>query len=193
MKVWLSGLLFALLHSVFATEACKQWFYRFGMTAQRYRFYYSLFALLLTIAWLFYLYQLPDSPLYQIGGWLNRLLLLLQLCGLWIVLLSLKAFDARLFLGLKKLPKQGEPFHEHGIYRHLRHPMYAGVMLTLLANPVQSMNSLNLTLCICLYFVIGSRFEEHRMLQSHPAYADYRQRVPAFVPWRTLFCLNRTS
>jgi len=187
LPIWISGLLFALIHSVFAAEVCKKWFYQRGLTTQRYRLLYSIFALLLTVIWFFYIYQLPDKPLYHIHGWLNWLLIFIQLCGLWIVILSLKSFDTKVFLGISHPPEQGEGFHEHGIYRHMRHPMYSGVMLALLASPIQSLNSLNLTLAICFYFVMGSYFEERRMLQTHPAYDDYKKRIPAFVPWRTLF------
>lgn len=187
LPIWISGLLFALIHSVFAAEPCKQWFYRLGMTPQRYRLLYSIFALLLTLIWLFYIYQLPDKPLYHINGWLNGLMIAVQLAGLWIVFLSLKAFDTALFLGMKAMIDSREPFHEHGIYRYVRHPMYSGFMLALFASPAQSVNSLNLAICIAFYFLIGSRYEEQRMIRMHPEYTDYRKRVPAFVPWRALF------
>lgn len=187
LPIWFSGVLFALIHSLFAAEPCKRLFYRLGMSPQRYRLLYSIFAVLLTLIWLFYIYQLPDRPLYQISGWLNGLLILLQLSGLWIVFLSLKAFDSALFLGLKAMVDSKEPFHEQGIYRFIRHPMYSGFMLALFASPAQSVNSLNLATCIALYFLIGSRFEEQRMIRMHPEYADYRDRVSAFIPWRALF------
>ena len=74
LPIWISGLLFALIHSVFATEPCKRLFYRLGMTPQRYRLLYSIFAVLLTLIWLFYIYQLPDKPLYHVNGWLNGLI-----------------------------------------------------------------------------------------------------------------------
>ncbi|MDT8375673.1 MAG: NnrU family protein, partial [Mariprofundaceae bacterium] len=189
----ISGLLFALIHSVFAAESCKKWFYRLGVTPQHYRLLYSLFALLLTLLWLFYIYQLPDRPLYHVAGWLNILMVAVQISGAWVVVLSLKSFDAALFLGIRPVPGHKEPFHEHGIYRHIRHPMYSGFMLILFASPVQSVNSLNLALSVALYFLIGSRFEERRMLLMHPEYADYRKRVPAFVPWRALFHSLRRS
>ncbi|MDX8403627.1 MAG: isoprenylcysteine carboxylmethyltransferase family protein [Mariprofundaceae bacterium] len=193
LPIWISGLLFALVHSIFAAEPCKRLFYRLGMTPQRYRLLYSIFALLLTLMWVFYIYPLPDSPLYRLSGWLNWLLVLLQIFGLWIVLLSLKAFDVALFLGIKAMIDSKEPFHEHGIYRYMRHPMYSGFMLALFASPAQSVNSLNLAICITLYFLIGSRFEEQRMIRMHHEYSDYRKRVPAFIPWRTLFHRTESS
>ncbi|MCF7822366.1 MAG: isoprenylcysteine carboxylmethyltransferase family protein [Mariprofundaceae bacterium] len=187
LPVWISSLLFALIHSLFAAEWCKTLFYQYDMTPHRYRLLYSLFAVVLTSLWLFYIYQLPDTPLYQVKGWPSVLLLVIQLSGLWVVLLSLKSFDTALFLGIKPMTGGREPFHEYGIYHHIRHPMYSGFILILFASPVQSVNSLNLAIAVALYFLIGSRFEERRMLLMHPEYADYQKRVPAFVPWRALF------
>ncbi|MFC1567570.1 NnrU family protein, partial [Pseudomonadota bacterium] len=135
LPIWISGLLFALIHSVFAAESCKQWFYQCGMTPQHYRLLYSIFALLLTAVWMFYIYQLPDASLYQTDGWPSGVMIAVQLFGAWVVVLSLQSFDTALFLGIKPMTEHKEPFHEHGIYRHIRHPMYSGFMLILFASP----------------------------------------------------------
>lgn len=180
--IWLSGLAFAVIHSGTAAPACKRWLKRCGIGAQRYRLIYSVVSVVLTGAWLAFVHALPDAPLYRIGGVAMGAMVTLQLVGLGIALASFTAFDARMFLGLAAMPESGEPFHERGIYRHIRHPMYSGTMLALWASPVQSVNSINLFACISLYFIIGSRLEEARMLAAHPAYADYRRRVGAFIP-----------
>jgi len=56
-------------------------------------------------------------------------------------------------------------------------------MLILLAMPIQTWNGLHLALVICFYFIVGSRYEEARMLLAHPSYASYQQRIPAFIPF----------
>jgi len=180
--IWLTGGLFGLLHSLMAANPVKAALYERGIGIQAYRLTYSLLAIVLTGAWLVFVHLLPDVPLYRLEGWQNWLMLGLQITGLIIAVFSFRAFDAGMFLGFKTMPEDGEPFHEQGVYRLIRHPMYSGVMLALLASPVQTLNSFNLTLVICLYFIIGSRFEERRMLAEHPQYADYRRRVRAFIP-----------
>jgi len=180
--IWLSGFAFALLHSVTAALGCKRWLQRHGIAAQRYRFIYSLLAVLMSLVWFAFVHALPDAPLYRIDGWPMGLLVAIQLGGLALALASFRAFDARMFLGLAPMPTGGEPFHERGIYRHIRHPMYSGVMLAMLASPVQSVNSAHLVAVIALYFILGSKLEEARMLAVHPEYADYRRRVGAFWP-----------
>ena len=139
-------------------------------------------AFLTTGAWGFYVHHLPDFNLYQTDGVLYGSLIAAQILGLIVALAAFYPIDGLVFLGLRQARQGREPFIERGIYRYIRHPMYAGAMLILLAMPAQSWNGLHVVLLICLYFIIGSRYEEARMLADHPDYAAYRQRVPAFLP-----------
>ncbi len=106
----------------------------------------------------------------------------LQLLGALLVWQSLRAFDIGLFLGFRESGLEGDPFHESGIYRHIRHPMYSGFMLIMFAMPVQTVNSMHTALAVALYFIVGAHFEERRMLAANSGYADYRRRVGAFLP-----------
>ncbi len=180
--IWLSGVLFALFHSITATVACKQWCYRHGVREPHYRLAYSLLATLLTVGWLLWIHQLADQPLYHITGWASYLLHAIQLAALLLAAAAFRPIDSAVFLGLRAAPTGGDPFITGGVYGHLRHPMYSGVALMLLASPLQSLNSLHFALMITVYFIIGSRFEERRMMMQHPEYADYRRQVPAFLP-----------
>lgn len=180
--IWASGLAFAAFHSATATETCKRMFYGRGMSARAYRLLYSMVAVVLTVLWLAFVRSLPDTPLYQVHAPLSFGFRALQALGLFVVVQSFRVIDARVFLGLAAAPGGKEPFRVQGIYRHMRHPMYSGVLLMLLANPSQSVNSLHMLAVIALYFLIGSRLEERRLLAVHPGYADYRLHVPAFVP-----------
>lgn len=180
--IWISGAIFATFHSLTASQPCKQWFYQHAIREPKYRLMYSAIAILTTTAWIFYVHQLPDTPLYQAHGIFRILLSVLQLVGLLVVLAAFQPIDSLVFLGLRKSRTGTDPFIVNGIYRRLRHPMYAGAMLILLAMPEQTSNGLHSTLVICVYFIIGSRFEEARMLSEHPDYANYRRHVAAFIP-----------
>jgi len=182
--IWLSALAFGLSHSLLTEPVCRRFS---GLSATSYRLSYSLLATALTGLWLWLVHALPDAPLFHVSGIASLPFYALQIIGLGVILLSLRAFDAGIFLGFKPIPESGEGFVENGIYRHMRHPMYSGFMLLLLASPVQSMNSLHLSLAVCAYFLIGSRNEERRMLAIEPTYAAYLRRVPAFVPGASLF------
>ncbi|MDX8413037.1 MAG: NnrU family protein [Mariprofundales bacterium] len=180
--IWLSGLVFALIHSLLASHRCKEWLYEYGLREPRYRLLYSVTAMVATGVWVFFVHQLPDMTLYQTDGLLWWLLVSMQLLGLLVVLAAFQPIDGLVFLGLRGAGQGGEPFIVRGVYRHIRHPMYAGAMLLLLAAPGQTWNGFHFTVVICLYFIIGSRFEEGRMAAIHPDYESYRRCTPAFVP-----------
>ena len=180
--LWGSSLGFALTHSLLASNGCKRLAYAAGLSPRHYRLAFTVAAIAMTAVWLAFVRMLPDTPLYRLHGLVLVPCYALQLLGAWLVWAAVRAFDMRIFMGLKPFPPGGEPFVERGIYRYLRHPMYSGVLLILLAMPAQSVNSLHLDVAIALYFVLGSRLEERRMLADHPQYADYRRRVPAFWP-----------
>jgi len=183
--IWLSGLLFAVVHSVLASQSCKQCLYRHGLKEPRYRLLYSVFSVLTTAVWIWFVHQLADASLYQTDGLIWLVMVALQVLGLIVALLAFQPIDGLVFLGLRKAKVGTDPFIVSGIYRWLRHPMYMGAMLILLAMPEQSYNGLHFSLVICVYFIVGSRFEEQRMLKEHPEYASYQASVPAFIPWIT--------
>jgi len=175
-------MLFALFHSLAASQTCKAWFYAKGMQAHHYRLLYTVVGLLTTGVWLYFIYTLADSPLYAIEGVMQYVLYTLQVLGLCIVLAAFRPIDSAVFLGLKKAEQQTDPFIIQGVFRYIRHPMYTGFMLFLLAKPEHSMVSLHFALAVSVYFIIGSKLEEKRMLAEHPDYADYQQKVGAFIP-----------
>jgi len=56
------------------------------------------------------------------------------------------------------------------LHRFVRHPLYSAAFLILWGS---------------VYLVVGSHFEERFLERLYgDAYADYRRRVPAFVPWK---------
>lgn len=180
--IWAAALLFALIHSVMASRPCKLGYYAMGISPRTYRLMYSAIAVFTLCLWLGLVWLLPDRPLYSIAGYWRWLLHGMQAIGAWVFWLSLRPIDIAAFIGFKAFAEDIEPFIEKGIFQFLRHPMYTGIMLVMFAWPDQTVNSLNLFAAIALYFIIGSRFEEGRMLATHPDYADYKRRVPAFIP-----------
>ena len=180
--VWLYTFAFALLHSITAMNSLKHWFYRLGWSEHHYRLLYSVFGVVTTLLWLALIRALPDVPLYHIQGLWQYMFYAIQGTGVLIALAALAPIDGAAFLGLKAFDSQGESFVVKGVYQYIRHPMYAGVILYLWFQPEQSVVSLNFAAAVSLYFIVGSRLEEKRMLKANPDYADYQQQVSAFVP-----------
>ncbi|MDQ6980513.1 MAG: NnrU family protein [Ghiorsea sp.] len=180
--LWLYTLAFAVLHSLMATNSLKTKLYAKGVTTQYYRLFYSVFGIITTLIWLWMIYPLADARLYQVDGFVRYLLYAMQVVGLLIAMAAFMPIDGAVFLGLKKAEQSSDPFIVQGVFKYIRHPMYAGFMLFLLAKPEQSVISFHFALAVSLYFIIGSKFEEKRMLAEHPSYADYQQKVGAFIP-----------
>jgi len=197
---------FGIVHSLLAGERVKsamlpaaQPYYRVG---------YNVLASL-HLAFLFWLEQVPLPVSWAPAlGETRWALIVLQAVG-WIVMLwALRAYDLSAFSGLGEAraalrqrfgrrstnaPDDAatdgstpavEPLATGGLNAFVRHPLYSGLFLVLWAR-VSNDLTLATALWGSLYLVIGSRFEERRLLRVYgEAYARYRAAVPAFVPWK---------
>ncbi len=182
-SIWVSGIVFAVIHSLLAQNRCKKLLYQVGLSAQKYRFSYVIFAIFSTSLWLAFVHSLPDTHLYRIDAPIAWLLRVIQLLGLALFLASLMPIDVRIFLGLRNNSGNIDPFIEKGIYCYVRHPMYLAMMLVMFATPEQSVNSINLYTVVAIYFIIGAKLEEQRLMLAHPEYKKYCHRVAAFIPF----------
>jgi len=165
-----------------AMNSLKTKLYAKGVAEHHYRLFYSVFGIITTMIWLWAIYQLTDAPLYQVDGFMVYILYATQTVGLMIAMAAFIPIDGAVFLGLRKAEQSNDPFIVQGVFKYVRHPMYAGFMLVLLAKPEQTEIGLHFALAVSLYFILGSKLEEKRMLVEHPDYAEYKQRVGAFIP-----------
>jgi methanethiol S-methyltransferase len=70
----------------------------------------------------------------------------------------------------------------HGVYGWVRHPMLVGGLLFYITQG-PTLNAFVFALLYFLYMVIGSYYEERRLVRIFgPDYVAYRSRVGAFVP-----------
>jgi protein-S-isoprenylcysteine O-methyltransferase Ste14 len=81
--------------------------------------------------------------------------------------------------------KAGARLASTGIYRWLRHPMYTAVLLGALAAWLVDPAAWRLAALLALLAVLAAkaRREERYLLQRFPAYAEYRTRTWALLPW----------
>ena len=99
--------------------------------------------------------------------------------------------------GWVKVYYAGERLVTEGIYGIVRHPQYTGIFLAILGQLVHwpTIPTLLLSPAIVLAYVHLARWEERRLIaQFGPAYIEYQQQVPMFLPrWRTVRQLLATS
>ncbi|PKN89734.1 MAG: isoprenylcysteine carboxylmethyltransferase family protein, partial [Chloroflexi bacterium HGW-Chloroflexi-7] len=70
-----------------------------------------------------------------------------------------------------------------GLYRYSRHPIYFFSFIVLWLFPLMSWNILSLAIGVTIYTLIGSRFEEHKLVgEFGQTYIDYRKVTPWIIP-----------
>jgi len=129
----------------------------------------------------------PGTSLYSLEApWLLAALAG-QMIALLLLAIGLLQTDPWHFLGLRQLveTEPGKPpaLLVKGLYRWVRHPLYTAGLVFIWLTPLMTTSLLALNLGLSLYILIGSVFEERRLLAEFgPAYAEYQQRVPRLVP-----------
>jgi len=113
------------------------------------------------------------TPMAEVVGWL------LLAGGSVIQVFALFALRSR-----AAMPSTRDTLVHHGLYAHIRHPIYAGLLLEfvglVLLRPTQAAA---LACAIGVGWVlIQARLEELDLLQRLPAYREYMKRVPRFLP-----------
>ena len=178
------------LHSLLASRRFKaELVRRFGPGVMRWhRLIFSIIGGLTILPALALVVWLPDRVIYTIPYPLSSWFRLLQLIGLFGVAYGVLQTGFFNFIGLNHALnpaslQQPRELVSGGLYRLVRHPLYTFAMLFLWAAPNMSWNKLALNIGISAYFIIGSIFEEQKLLDEFgEAYAEYRRRTPAFLP-----------
>jgi methanethiol S-methyltransferase len=141
-----------------------------------------------------------DAWLIDYPDWIWSIITLIHLGSIAVFYTALMQSDYLEFLGLKQawrgvLAAFGWPeprsalkqfgtrsLEVRGIYGWVRHPMYvSGLIFFMTSGP--SLNTFVFALMYALYMLIGSHYEDRRLVQIFgPDYVVYRNRVGAFVP-----------
>jgi protein-S-isoprenylcysteine O-methyltransferase Ste14 len=81
--------------------------------------------------------------------------------------------------------KEDHALIRSGPYRHLRHPIYTGILLAFLGSAVTigEWRGLLAFLFVLVAFAVKSRAEEHRMQEIFPEYQQYRRETAALIPF----------
>jgi protein-S-isoprenylcysteine O-methyltransferase Ste14 len=74
---------------------------------------------------------------------------------------------------------------QHGIYAHIRHPLYTSVFCAAVGSSLifQSWPALVVSFGLGGFFDAKARREERWLRQKFPDYASYERRVRRFIPW----------
>ncbi len=185
-----TGLLvaFALQHSIMARPAFKRaWTRIIPEPAERSTF---VLASSIMLGCIVYFWQPLGGVLWQV----TDPVAVGVLYGLFAIgwgILFLASFQINHFdlFGLRQvwLYFRGKPytqlrFETPWLYRHMRHPLYVGLMIGLWAAPTMTVTHLVFALLCTVYIFIGARLEEKDLEKVLPEYGRYKQEVPMFMP-----------
>jgi protein-S-isoprenylcysteine O-methyltransferase Ste14 len=177
-----------VVHSITASLGAKEWVQRvLGDTGMRfYRLAYNLFSLIsfLPILWLMVI--LPDRVLYQIPAPWVYLSLVGQLAAIVVLVVGVLQTGAFSFIGLRQViegEQQETKLVKGGLYRWVRHPLYAAGLLFIWLTPIMSANSLIVILSATIYIIVGALFEESKLEREFgSAYVEYKAETPMLIP-----------
>ena len=153
-----------------------------------YRLFFNGFGVLSLVPILVLIPLLPDQTLYSISLPWNLLLLGVQGLGGLFLVVALLQTGPLAFFGLSQ-PFVGKDNREaklttKGVYGWVRHPLYTGSLIFLWFTPLMTLNIFAFNLGITLYFLIGSQFEERKLLRIFgEEYEEYMQKTPMLIPW----------
>ena len=179
-----------VLHSALASLVAKDFVAgRWPTLVPAYRLAFNLLAVLLLAVPGAFSFGWEGPLLWAWGGpwgWLSLLAAGVAIGGFaW----SLKAYDSGEFSGFTQWRRREsrtedqETLHLSPLHRHVRHPWYACALLLLWTRDMDAVRLLSVAL-ITAYFVVGSWFEERKLIGYHgPAYQAYRGVVPGLLPW----------
>jgi len=189
--VWLGILwvLFGVLHSVFAATRVKQ--RARGIMQNNYRYYrpvYSLFATanLVVVVWLHF--TITPTLLWNNVIAEKIVAAMLIVPALVIMGISIKKYFIDLSgidVFLKNRPVKSLHLEQGGLHRYIRHPLYFGTLLFVWCIFLWQPSISNLISCACItaYTIIGTWFEEKKLVAAFGnEYVLYARRVPMLVP-----------
>jgi len=193
MELWqayslygLAWIVFGLLHSALAGPTAKH--ILGNSLGNKYRLFYNALAIITFgfAAWIGLLI-FSDAPNLEWGGRVKVLLSFVAISGWILLFIAAGGYDMRRFMGLSQATQnasEDEPLRTDGLHRYVRHPLYSAVFLILIGG---AWTHFGLATAIfgSLYAIAGTWSEERKLITLYgQEYVDYKNKVPAFIPWR---------
>ncbi|HMU92527.1 MAG TPA: isoprenylcysteine carboxylmethyltransferase family protein [Anaerolineales bacterium] len=177
--------IWGIVHSFLASHFAKGMISLKTGGADFYRLTYNVFALISFAPILYLMRTLPDQPIYQVASPWNLVMFGGQLFALLMLLIAFLQTDSLSFVGLRQLFEKETTgaLVTRGMYRIVRHPLYTFGLLFIWLTSTMTQNSLTVYCGATLYILIGTYFEERKLLLDFgEAYAEYQRKTPMLIP-----------
>ena len=177
--------IWGVVHSFLASHTAKDLFRLKVGSIDFYRLAYNVFAGISFLPILYLMATLPNRMVYEVPSPWNLVMFGGQLLSLILLVVAFLQTDALSFVGLRQLfeAEKSGALVVHGLYKIVRHPLYTFSLLFIWLTPSVSQNSLTVYIGSTLYILIGTYFEERKLLREFgEAYADYKKSTPMLIP-----------
>jgi methanethiol S-methyltransferase len=182
---------FAVQHSVMARPAFKRLLTRIIHPAAERSTYVLASSLALIL--LFWQWQPLGGVVWELQGTAPRAVAYSGFVFGWALVLAttflINHFDLfglrQVWLHLRGRAYKPLRFVTPGPYRLVRHPLYVGWLFAFWSTPVMTATHFLFALATTAYILMAIQLEERDLIDAHPEYVQYRQRVPMLVPIRT--------
>jgi hypothetical protein len=206
-KVAAATVLFALVHSLFASRAAKEWTARRLGERNRNGLYRAFFlgqSILSFAALAAYVLRLPERVIYRMRGLPALMMVAGQVIGLSLAVYGAAAVGLRDLLGVNsvrawlrgdaRVPPEPEAqgprldldehMHVTGPFKWSRHPLNLMPLAVFWLSPLMTERLLAFNIVATVYLVLGSLHEERRLRAAYGApYAEYQHGgVPFYLP-----------
>jgi len=125
---------------------------------------------------------LPARADWPVPGWLAIISVAAGVTGLAVMSLGATALGRG--LTATPLPNRHAQLRTGGLYAHVRHPIYTGLLLLAASTVAASGSALRLVpfVLLMMLLTVKSSWEETRLTRRFPGYTGYAARTPRFIP-----------
>jgi protein-S-isoprenylcysteine O-methyltransferase Ste14 len=196
IAVLLAIVAFGFIHSILASKEAKGAFQeKYGERAFHglYRLIYNIITILTLLPIGLLMVSQSNRVVWAVESPITVLFLILQGIGVIGLLISVLQIDGGQFLGTSQarayfmggeLPLPKEPLSITGVYALVRHPLYLFSLMVIWFVPTMSEGYLGFCIGATLYFIIGSWYEEKRLISYFgDDYRAYQQKVAWMIPF----------
>ncbi|MCF8259883.1 MAG: hypothetical protein K9J12_03860 [Melioribacteraceae bacterium] len=189
--------LFGLSHTVLASRIVKQKIAdTSGDRIAFFRLFYNVSSIIIFIL-IWIIAPKPSVIIYDLQYPFDLIIYGLQIVSLGGFLWAGSQIDLYEFLGVNQIKRfmknnynpneldEISKFTVKGAFKYSRHPIYFFSILFLGFRPTMDLFYLTAYICIVIYFIVGSIYEERKMvIMFGDEYISYQRNVPRFIPFK---------
>ena len=182
----LGWLIYFYMHSLLAATSVKDFFAKqFNIkSARTYRIGYNILGLVGILLLFYFQFIIPSTFLFKPTLITNGISFGLMLIGLIIMMVSIRNYDWKSFIGIRE--EKNYALVIAGMNKYVRHPLYSGTMLFVMGYFIGQPYFKNLFLMVLMwiYLAIGIIYEERKLVKLYgDVYKNYQRNVKKMIPF----------